>query len=224
MAQPVYTVNGIKFRDLDQVCTRRIRMRVKDGRYEKAEAEALDAVLLKDDRVLELGSGLGIIAARSATVVGAENVVTIEANPGLANTIRSTLTLNNVAEVRSLSGVGTADPEVTSCRFYVSEHFWGSSLSPQTHGIKSEVDVPAVYLPDLLAEFRPTVLVCDIEGGEFGLLPKLDLSCLRTVVLEIHPKRASREEYRGLIEHLADHGLLIDLALTKYPDVPIFTS
>ena len=45
-----------------------------------------------------------------------------------------------------------------------------------------------------MAEFAPDVLLCDIEGGELELIPALDATNLKAVMIELHPDRLSAEQ------------------------------
>ena len=69
------------------------------------------------------------------------------------------------------------------------------------------ISVPAVQLNDVVAEFKPNVLVCDIEGGELELIPALDASGLRAVLMELHPDRLSGAQLAEIDAALAAHGL-----------------
>jgi hypothetical protein len=44
-----------------------------------------------------------------------------------------------------------------------------------------------------VAQFRPDVLVMDIEGGELQLLENAALKSLRAIVLEFHPKHYGKQ-------------------------------
>ena len=69
------------------------------------------------------------------------------------------------------------------------------------------ISVPAVQLNDVVAELKPNVLVCDIEGGELELIPALDASGLRAVMMELHPDRLSGAQLAEIDAALAAHGL-----------------
>src|SRR4051812_14943391 len=54
------------------------------GDYEAPERSALNAILAPDDRVLDIGSGIGILAMNAARIVGSANVLAYEPNPAAA--------------------------------------------------------------------------------------------------------------------------------------------
>ena len=56
---------------------------------------------------------------------------------------------------------------------------------------------------DVKAELDPTVILCDIEGGELDFLRHADLSGVRAVVMEFHPgvyERAGMRECKSILE------------------------
>ncbi|MCH2251228.1 MAG: FkbM family methyltransferase, partial [Cognatishimia sp.] len=56
-----------------------IAARLKEGRYETAEAHAARLLIKPGMRVVEIGAGLGYVSAICASKAGAENVVSFEA-------------------------------------------------------------------------------------------------------------------------------------------------
>lgn len=57
----------------------------------------------------------------------------------------------------------------------------------------SVIDVPAVSLESVLDTYRPTVIKCDIEGGEYGLpwelLESPRYAHVRVLVIEVHTQK-----------------------------------
>ena len=131
--------------------------------YERTEAVHLDVA--EDDRVLELGVGLGYIS----TLILRSNpkaYLGIEPNPDMMPMIEKVFTLNGVdGEVRN--AVVQKTPTFSPADFYVREDFWSSSIEPGGH-VKT-VKVQQVDIDDLIAEFSPTLIVCDVEGAEAEL-------------------------------------------------------
>lgn len=153
---------------------------VETGVYEAAERELLDALLTPGDRVLELGAGCGYLAAVAAKKLGDDAVLAVEADPEMLDTLCTTFHANGVSPHLRMGAV-TRDG---SPRAVVpAEHFWSTKTEPGG-------SAASLALPSLMAEHQPTVLVCDIEGGEaefcgLPLPPKL-----RAVVIETHGEAA----------------------------------
>ncbi|MFN6924047.1 MAG: glycosyltransferase family 2 protein [Tabrizicola sp.] len=184
----VIECNGIRIPFDPRIITPKIERPLRSGRYEAGECRALRRVLVPGDRVLELGAGLGLCSTAAALVPGVASVTAIEANPDLIPLIRETHRLNGVAgRVDLRNGVAVAKGGAT-LPFYIRSDFWASSLEGESRPYERVEQLAGIDLADLMHELRPTVLVCDIEGGELGLFDDLDLSSLRHVVLELHPK------------------------------------
>ncbi len=192
-----------------------------DNLYEVPEIKGLNAVIQDGDKVLELGSGLGIITALAARKAGSGRVVSYEANPGMIADTRAFLAANNVTSVDLRPGVLVPEdvaPGATRM-FYLHASFAESSLK-YTAG--KGVEVPATSLPQVMAEFRPDVLLCDIEGAEAELLAGIDASHLRAAVIEFHPAVLNRAEVASIYDAFAKHRLYPAIELSS-GTVVVFT-
>ncbi|MFN6951607.1 MAG: glycosyltransferase family 2 protein [Albidovulum sp.] len=92
-------------------------------------------------------------------------------------------------------------------------------MEPASRPYSRVVNVPAFAFRNPVAEVRPTVIVCDIEGGERGLFDRTDLSGVRAVVLEPHPKVYGPWGVARVAGVLAAKGLT--LASDNGPDSPV---
>jgi FkbM family methyltransferase len=197
---------GIKVPFVPSIITPKIERPMRNSRYEGGEALALRHVLGPGDRVLELGAGVGLLSAISAMVPGVEHVTAIEANPDLIPLIRETHRLNGIGTVDLRNGIAAAEAGA-DVPFYLRPDFWASSMEPASRPYTREVRLPRFALPDLIADVRPTVIVCDIEGGEAGLFDGADLSGVRAVVIELHPKVYGEDGADRIVATLAGKGL-----------------
>lgn len=203
----VIETQGISVPFDPRIITPKIERPMRKGRYEGGECAALRRVLRPGDRVLELGAGLGLCSTVAAQVEGVEAVVAIEANPELLPLIRETHRLNGVegkVDLRNGVAMPTGGAAVP---FYVRPDFWASSMEAGSRGYSRIEVLPAIGLDTLMAELRPTVIVCDIEGGELGLFDGVDLSGVRHLVLELHPKVYGTEGMGRIACGLAVQGL-----------------
>jgi hypothetical protein len=71
-----------------------------------------------------------------------------------------------------------------------------------------------VRLDGLLAEIRPSVLICDVEGAELGLFEDADLASVQSVVVEVHPKLIGWNGVRRLIRILFDAAFILDTRIS----------
>ena len=67
--------------------------------------------------------------------------------------------------------------------------------------------LPQIGIRALVEKQRPTVIICDIDGGELGLFDGIDLSSVRAPVIELHPR-----DYRSADEDTADHARMLAAA------------
>ena len=183
----VIEVQGVRIPIIPGIVTGRIEQSLRKGRYEAGEARALRAAIRPGDRVLELGGGIGLLSTVAATVNGVGAVMTVEADPALIPLIAETHRLNGVAGVAIRAAAVTRGGDAR-VGFFRHENFWASSTAGEPRGTHEVLDVPAVDFDTLLAEFRPSVLACDIEGAERALLAGADLAGIREIVLELHPR------------------------------------
>ena len=154
-------------------------------RYERLERVLLPSLLRADDRVVELGSAIGLIGLVTSRTICPSQIILVEANSDLIPEITRNFAANGVALPDLRHGVaGTSNQMV---EFHVDSQFWASTTRPQI-GRQHRVDsVEMIDTNALLRAHNATVLICDIEGGEIDLLPHLDLSGIRMVIAELHP-------------------------------------
>ncbi|MCA0273640.1 MAG: FkbM family methyltransferase [Proteobacteria bacterium] len=185
--EEVIDMQGVRIPYIPSVITPRIERSIRNNRYERGERDQLVSMMGPDDRVLELGAGVGLISTVAARICGAGRVTSIEANPDLLPVIREVHRLNGVGEVDLRNGAATATAG-EPVQFYLRSDFWASSMEPESRPYARTVTVPRLGIGALLAEVQPTIIVCDIEGGELGLFDDADLSGVNHVIIELHPK------------------------------------
>ena len=174
------------------------------GRYERQEAKLARAELSKDDRVLELGGGIGFMGTLCAQICGSDNVMTFEANQDLEDIILHTHALNNVGPTLRMQPVAaTAGPMV----FYKNENIVSSSLVDRDFG--GETSVEAVAFEDVVKAFRPTAIVCDIEGAEISVFSQADLMGVEKILIELHPKIVGEDVNSLLAETFIQRGFAL---------------
>jgi FkbM family methyltransferase len=153
------------------------------GDYEAPERLALQHLLRRDDRVLEIGGCVGIVALTAAQIVGETNVVSYEPNPDAAKIAQENFALNARAIRLRNAAVGA---EAGSLQLSVGPDSWlGASAMRDNRG--TSATVPLVAISDAVADARPTVLVVDVEGMESVIVPAAPLDDVRAVMIEFHP-------------------------------------
>ncbi len=157
--------------------------KLASGRHTVHERALLARFLRDDDRVLELGGGIGMVAIACAKRLGPGRVTTYEGNPRMEPLIRKNYALNDVAPDLRMAVVGPQAGEVT---FYLAERFSHSAMTDNSNALEA-VAVPMQDYEPVHANVRPTVLVVDIQGGEQAFFGHAPLDGVRMILVEFHP-------------------------------------
>lgn len=205
---PFIRSRGMNIPKHPQLTTGRVRGALREGTYERKECDAVMRVVKAGDRVLELGGGLGYMSTLLSVKKNVERVISYEANPTLIPYIRSVHAANNVqnVEVRNaLLSPAAGDP----VPFYVRKNFLGSSMDHDADpgSIVETVQIEKHPISDTLADLKPNVLVCDIEGAEAEVLPSGDWSGLRAAIIELHPQWIGPKGVRAVFDAMHAGGL-----------------
>ncbi|MEX5597016.1 FkbM family methyltransferase [Pseudophaeobacter sp. C1-32P7] len=205
---PVLTCLDMKFPLDKAVLPPRVRKLLRTGAYEAKEAVAAKKLIRAGDVVMELGGGIGFMSTLVATQTPAQSVHSFEANPQLLPYIHRVHALNGVQNAKVTHAV-LSDSDGTA-PFYVRPNFLASSLTPMAEDGPDvqQVEVPMRDMNRVMAELKPSVLICDIEGAEAELLPKMDLSSLRAVLIETHPQWIGKAGIRKVFQCLDAAGLV----------------
>jgi FkbM family methyltransferase len=180
--------------------------------YERPEIRAALSLVRPGDRVLELGVGLGVVGALVARSHESVRLTSFEANPSLIPYIKDLHAINGVTSIDLQNRILLHRPDRPSVPFHVNRYFPEGSLIP-SEGTVAQVEVMTADFDEVVRDVNPTVLVCDIEGGEAELLAPADLSSFRALIVEMHPHQVSAERLTAIVRAALDAGLLLRLDL-----------
>lgn len=190
---------------------------IRSGLYERPEIEGILVNLRPGDRVVELGSGAGIVSSIIARNFDDVQVRTFEGNPNLIDHIRKMHAVNGLSdrvEVRNALVMAAPDPEPFTL-FSVSSSFLGSRIAdPDTDTPDADRIFRVENLPyaDLRASFPHNVLVMDIEGAELDFLAAANFSGIDFLIVELHPTVYGPDKAADCIRHIEAAGLVLDPA------------
>lgn len=170
-----------------------VRDGIFKGTYEEPERILIRSSLAAGDRVLEIGAGIGCVSLICARICGAENVLSYEANPGMARVIQANYALNGLKPNLRSKAISDQGREVT---FFIADNIISSGLTER--GAGRSHTLPADPFAEVIAEWKPTIIVMDVEGAETTLLPACDLSGVSKMIVELHPHIVGPEK----IDHL----------------------
>ncbi|WP_321341012.1 FkbM family methyltransferase [Breoghania sp.] len=198
------TIHGIRLCCDPKLVGRREMRRLFRGNHENAEVYALRHTLEADDRVLELGAGVGLTSIFASRIVGPENITVFEANEANRPLIEKNYALNGVSipvHYKMVTHEGGKKP------FFVSDKAV-SSGPVEASGATKKIELDSVAISDLIADYSPTYLICDIEGGEIEVLQG-DLGSIRKICVEVHPAKVGNYAVTGLMKTLIDQGFTL---------------
>ena len=179
-------LSGVEL-ELDPSLSFNMREAISSGGYERSERDMVEAAIRPWDSVVELGAGIGLLSTLCAQKVGSHKVHAYEANPAMIPLIRNTYRRNGVKPFLHNAIFGERQGEQT---FYLHPDFWLSSTvqNPVWSSLPT-VQVPMVSGSEVLAEVKPSFLICDIEGGEADLFKTLELPQeTKKLLVETHPR------------------------------------
>lgn len=200
-------VGDIKVPFSPQIISKRMEKRLRRNRYETGETLRSIAAVRENDRVIELGAGIGYLSTVVCSNVSVEQYIAIEANPNLIPVIKETHRLNEVGDVTVMNGILSDGPEEVY-EFYLRSEFWASSMEPDSRPYERVENVPRISASNLFKKIKPSVLLIDIEGAEAELLEGLDLNGVREIVVELHAKIYGRNATGKILRILANQGFL----------------
>jgi len=160
------------------------------------------AFLLSNSR----GTTAMFAGALAAGVLGEGFVFGVEAGPETAKLARKNLAANGFPGVKIVRGAVVASGE-GEVDFGQRPAFWASALKGRQGWPENAevIRVPARPVGKLLERFRPSVICCDIEGGELEVLAE-PLPGVRLVVVETHPQVYGAEGVKQIAAALAAQG------------------
>ncbi len=197
------TLKGIRLTADLQDVPKGIQKQLYQKKYESQEFELVRAALSPDDRVLEVGAGIGFIGIVCAKICGQENIVSYEPNPFMKPVIEKNYALNGLTPTLRNKVLAREAGEV---EFYFSDSVLSSSLFDRKQG--SPTTVKADGISDVVDSFDPSVIVMDVEGAEIDLLTSCDLQRVSKIVIELHPHIVGPKEIQKLVGHLIDCGFV----------------
>ena len=198
------------------IVSQRMRNIIYSGNYEAPEARIAQRLIRSDDRVLEVGAGMGFVTTICCKLVSShDQVMTVEANPLLQPLLAETFRRNNVSPLLMLGAVSTKGDKMA---LNIGCEFVSSSLKVRDEQT-GVIEVPGISISNLLSRHKPTVLVMDIEGAEIDCLTGADLSNVRAICVEVHPHIVGHWEINKMVDALRCQGFEIDYTASGFGTV-----
>lgn len=183
---------------------------LENGSYERQEARELPRIIEDGERILEIGGGIGYISTLAAADERTSCVRVYEANPKLIPIIKEVHSLNGVKGVEIINGVLSDSCDEKFFDFYIRKDFWASSLSAEPWEYEKVISTPNLSFSDAIIQFQPTLIICDIEGGEQELFATAELPGVSKVYLEVHQAVLGGSGMKALFDAMSAKGFHYD--------------
>ena len=181
---------------------------LESGKYEAKEARQVQRLLRSGDRVLELGSGIGVITAVMAQTPQV-TIWSFDANPHTVALAERVAAANGIENVTFRQGLLTAGaPEQYS--FYVRRDFWMSSMIESQGPFEDVIEIGSQNVDSFIRAQGINVLVMDIEGAERELLGAASLDGIERVFLELHDHLYGLAGVRDIFAAMNERGFSYD--------------
>lgn len=212
-----FEIHGVLLRLSSDEVSPVIWQALKDGSYEAKEARSVARAVRPGDRVLELGSGIGVITSVIARIPDV-SVFAFEANPSTARLAERILEANGARNVRFSQGLLTAgDPDTHI--FYVRRDLWMSSMDEKQGPYESRIEIGSENIDAFIQRHDINVLVMDIEGAERDLLRDAKLQGVERIFVELHDHLYGLSGVRDITQALAEKGFAYDPRGSRGPCV-----
>lgn len=187
-------IDGVTVSTDPAAIPRSVRSALFKENYEDHERALVRQFLKPGDRVLEIGTGIGFVSILCARIAGEGQVRSYEANPRLEPIIRGNYALNGLKpDLRMRAITVTGEP----ISFFRNDNIISSSTR-ERGGFAEKITVESDALEAVIAEFRPTVIIMDVEGAEVDLLAKSTLADVRDIVVEVHPHITGEDQVAAM--------------------------
>ena len=207
---PRFTLDDITLDVPESIAPPALLKRLRGGDFERDEAAAARARVAPGMRVLDLGAGLGFVSTILARGAGAENLLSVEANPALIPVLRANLDRNGQGAARVLHGAVVGGDGGGRSRFQIPRAILGASLARPGVPEVEVTKVPRLGIGSVLYDHRPELVMMDVEGAEEHLFDQPWNPDLRFLVLELHPPRYSHRVIKRIVDCMSDTGLTYD--------------
>lgn len=198
-----FLLNGIKIPFNENIISSKIKAAIEKGTYENEEYSQLKKLVQPGEKILEIGAGLGYISTFIRKTFDVDSIMCYEANPNLIPFIENVHKLNNAENITVINKILTNSLSDHQFKFYLRENFWGSSLEAIPAQYVEVIDIGSSYFPEVIAKFKPSLIICDIEGGEYELFKNSNLEGVEKIMLEIHQAVLGRNKIRELFNFMS---------------------
>jgi FkbM family methyltransferase len=210
LVYPYSKIKGVKL-PVDKKWSFPLLKALYDKTYEEAELKIIDKVLEKNDKVLEIGTGLGLISSFCSKRIDNNNIITYEANPLIKNHLFNLYKINKVSPILNIALV--TDNNRINTFYSEPNDIWSSSMKKLSE-TALEIKLNSVNIADIILKYKPNFLIIDIEGAEYDLISKIDFTNINKLQIELHKKLIGEEKINEVVNIITSDGFKVDKSLS----------
>jgi FkbM family methyltransferase len=186
---------------------------IVNGQYESGEIAIIKKTLSKEDKVLEIGSGLGFVTSFCSLIAGSDQVITYEANPSNAESAMRVFDKNQVSPEIRIALLGETNGVVL---FPVNrtKRLASTILDPT----EEVVEIAVESLNGLICQWKPTFLIMDIEGAEYDIFRIIQPLTIKKIQFELHPEILGESKCSEIFKQLDIMGFHKDEKISQHPN------
>ena len=161
-----------------------------------------------EDHWLDIGANIGAFAIRAAEFV--KLVVAVEPEQGNIECLNRNIELNRINNI-TIEEAAIVGGDESSVPLALSNSYSSTHRVGKIRGRES-VEVVALNINEVVADYSINKIKCDCEGSEVEILEALDLSPIDEIIFEYHfsfIKDRPWERYFDIIEKLENEGFEI---------------
>jgi FkbM family methyltransferase len=165
------------------------------------------------DTVIDIGANVGLFAKYMYSK-GSKKVILVEANPNLESNIKNMLDDDYNRSSVYLSPIFSEKKKVTfnysSSNSAIGSIAFNSSMGVDYDSLTNQMELETITLDEIIEKEnleRISLLKCDIEGGEYDLIPSLtdkQMSMIDKFMIEIHSN--NNNQIQPILDKLESHG------------------
>jgi FkbM family methyltransferase len=207
----VIRYHGVMVSTTPEVIPKNVRSALFKGTYEVHELNLIKQILCRNDRVLEIGAGVGVVSLVATSCTGEGQVFSYEGNKTLEATIRANYALNSWCPNLFMEPVTSDGRDIC---LYCDAKILSTSIYDRGMDFEKSY-TQSVGMSELFEKLQPSVLVMDVEGAEAELLALECVKGVREIVVEVHPHIIGEEAVSHLTKSLLSKGFELKNILHK---------
>ena len=173
---------------------------IASGAMEREEILTSIKYFDQDDIIVEFGCGLGISSSLIQNKLKTK-MFCFDANSKAVSYANKLFKINNL----NLTALNIALGDGKKNVFFVNDDYLLSSFDKPNKKNFNVVNVNTNSLKQIIKKFKPTAILCDIEGAEKKYFDPTKLANVKKIVIELHPNVYGKKKLKEIISNFEEN-------------------